>query len=345
MRKKLYIMGFIVAIFLSGCRSNVSASSNNENSSINPNVTEQPNESAEPTIEPTKEPVDSEEPAEINPVWVGIKKDIMYKYYIMFTNKTECYVIEMLDDEVEQIEKGNYSFDGQSIQFDGLTLIEKADYAASNNMISAIMSETSLLYYFTPSNSMEIYDKATLASLMETRGVGLPKDNKNPRKNDDGTYSYYVSDFELRSTINIWDYVNGEDFDLYKLLRDHGYEFEPQEYKNPRTGEAYRYKYVSLATNGNIKIYFEPQNPWMDRTINQKGLASFKRYMPSPALFIFHVSSEDMKEAVYSVNGTDIGVSIDQMVFISCMIDYNARGGLGGADFLDLLKNNGGYIP
>ena len=52
-----------------------------------------------------------------------------------------------------------------------------------------------------------------------------------------------------------------------------------------------------------------------------------------------------MKEAVYSVNGTDIGVSIDQMIFISCMIDYNAKGGLGHATFIDILKNNYNQIP
>ena len=344
MRKKLTNMKFIFIIFaiiIAGCGTST-ASADSVGPGSNQNTTDQ--SADHPSKQPAENPAVSEKPAEITPVWIGKKKDMMYEYYLMFTSKKDVYVLEMVDDEVERIEKGTYSIDGKDIHFDGITMIEKADINESGKMISAVMSLASLLYYFTPSD-MEPYDKATLASLMETRGVGLPKDNKRPRKNDDGTYSYYVSDFELRSTINIWDYVNGEDFDLYKLLRDYGYEFEPQEYINQQTGEVYRYKYVSLATNGNKKIYLTPQNPWQDRFINEKGLASFKRYMPSPALYIFYPSHEDMAEALYSVNGTDIGVSIDQMIFISCMIDYNAQGGLGDADFVDLLLNNGGYIP
>ena len=90
---------------------------------------------------------------------------------------------------------------------------------------------------------------------------------------------------------------------------------------------------------------FRHRNIQMNRFINEKGLASFETYMPSPALYVFYPSHEDMEEAVYSVNRTDIGVSIDQMIFISCMIDHNAQGGLGDAPFVDILRNNGNYIP
>ena len=181
MRKKLTIMKFIFIIFaiiIAGC-GNSTASAGSVGPGSNQNTTDQ--SADHPSKQPAEDPAVSEKPAEITPVWIGKKKDMMYEYYLMFTSKKDVYVLEMVDDEVERIEKGTYSIDGKDIHFDGITMIEKADINESGKMISAVMSLASLLYYFTPSD-MEIYDKATLASLMETRGIGLPKDNKTRAK-------------------------------------------------------------------------------------------------------------------------------------------------------------------
>ncbi len=356
MRKHLTLMGTVVvalSVLLTGCSADTNSSNGigSDEPVINANVSddnkENPAEESAVPAEGTADPSeDNVEPAKIYPVWVGTKKDVMYEYYLMFTSKEDVYVLEMVDGNTKRIEKGTYSIGGENLKFEGISMIKKADYHESNKMIGATMALADLLFYFTPSD-MPIFDQTTLDALMETNGPEVAHNNKNPERNDDGTYSYYVDNVQVRSTINIWDYVNGEDFDLYRLLEDHGYEFKLREYPNPSKGsnEVYPYKYLNVAKNGKKEIHCRPQDPWMDRNINEKGLASIESYMTSPRGYIFYPSSADKAEAIYSVNSTDEGVSIDQMIFIACMIDYNAQGGLGDAVFLNILYNNNRLIP
>ena len=337
MRKKLIIAGLIVmvlALILTACGSESSKpTGSNEGQNVDPSTPVQ-----------TEPPA---EPAEIDPVWKGTKKDVMYEYYLMFTSKTDVYVLEAVDGEVKCIEKGTYAFNEGDLTLKGITLIKKIDYNASTNSMGATMSLASLLYYFRPSD-MAIFSQAKLDALMETCSTDIIYGNKDPKRNEDGTYSYYIGRTELRASINVWDYVDGDGFDLYRMLTDHGYEYNLHQYTHFVDGVETDYfcKYIVKAKCNGKEILFQPQSPLLkDRVVNEKGLFVFESYAASPDSFVFYLSPEDIQESVYRVNDTDIGVSVDQMIFIACMIDFNARGGLGDATFKNILNNNNRLVP
>ena len=99
-------------------------------------------------------------------VWLGTKKDFMYEYRLEFTGNDTVYLVEMLDGNIERVEKSSYTQDGEEIDFSSLTLIENEDYDSATQRISITLPGSGLLIYFRPADE-PLMDTKVLDTFIE----------------------------------------------------------------------------------------------------------------------------------------------------------------------------------
>ena len=134
---------FLIIAMLTGCGAG-SKNSEGDSSAVNSNV--------------------STEPAEIEQVWRGPKKDFIIEYLLMFTSKRDVYVLKLSEGTVKSIEKGTYTYDKEMLELEGITLLSNFQYSASSKTITAT-DDMYLLFGFKPDDT-PIYDQKTLDELM-----------------------------------------------------------------------------------------------------------------------------------------------------------------------------------
>lgn len=83
-------------------------------------------------------------------VWLGTKKDFMYEYRLEFADGGTVYLLEMLDGNIERVEKGSYTQSADGIDFQSITFIENESYDSGSQTISVTLPGSGLLIYFRP---------------------------------------------------------------------------------------------------------------------------------------------------------------------------------------------------
>jgi hypothetical protein len=129
----------------------------------------------------------------------------------------------------------------------------------------------------------------------------------------------------VHASVNIWDYIDGDTFDLYKMLRDNGFELEFWHCKVTENGAETTvdgFPHYANASNGDRIFFNSPtqRNP-NKAPKNSSGLAAMTGIGQSSCEVTFEISKSDTEESTYAVSGTEIGMSIDQAVIVAVMID------------------------
>lgn len=105
-------------------------------------------------------------------VWLGTNKDVMYEFRLEFVNNDTVYLLQMLDGEIEQAEKGSYSLTGEEIDFQSITLVEIESYDTATQRISATLAGSGLLIYFRPADEALMDQKALDSFIEEGKTAG-----------------------------------------------------------------------------------------------------------------------------------------------------------------------------
>ena len=269
-----------------------------------------------------------------NTVWLGTKNDVMFEYRLEIVSGTELYMLRMQDGNTVAIEKGSYSFDGSNLSINGISMIDTVSYDADANRITIKTANDGLLFNFRITNET-VMSNATLSALIDSSGGkhgSNAGDNSNkPTQDSDGKYVYNVSGVEVHASVNIWDYIDGNTFDLYKMLRDNGFELEFWHCKVTGNGSETTvdgFPHYANASNGDRIFFNSPtqRNP-NKAPKNSSGLAAMTGIGQSSCEVTFEISKSDTEESTYAVSGTEIGMSIDQAVIVAVMIDGVNDGG------------------
>lgn len=262
-----------------------------------------------------------------NTVWLGTKSDVMFEYRLEIVNGTELYMLRMQDGSTVAIEKGSYSFDGSNLSINGISMIDTVSYDADANRITIKTANDGLLFNFRITDEA-VMSSATLSALIDSSGgnheSNAGNNSNKPTQDSDGKYVYNVSGVEVHASVNIWDYIDGDTFDLYKMLRDNGFELEFVQYQEMKDGAVVTKDgalHHAVAPNGDYLFFDSKTNDPDFAPKNSAGLVTMTSVGHASSDVNFEFSSADIEESTYKLSDPRFGMSLDQAVVVAAMID------------------------
>ncbi len=273
-----------------------------------------------------------------NEVWRAVDGD--YGYRIEFWPNGVCYIIKTYGENWVGVAKRNYTID-DSYQFtigNGEFISElSTDYSS----MTITMPDGETWNFTLTESQLSAIDKDFKKYDELFKGMSGPPQGSNTSTNNDtnsnyngmnnanktttvshpdispnanGKYEYNVESINFESDINVWDYVDeNNDFDLKSLLEDWGFDditVQPNGKINSARSES---------RDINLAFFHTSEMP-----MNDYGLTPVKYWELINKSFYVNIGVSDALDSMYSVNGSEWGMSEDQIELLAYFIQYGA---------------------
>ncbi len=149
-------------------------------------------------------------------------------------------------------------------------------------------------------------------------------DNKNPQKDSEGLYVYYVKNYELHVRTNVWDYIDGDIWSMDQMFEDLGF---PLDNSTPLVGQTggLGKAYTNFLESGD-EITVLPYRKHSERDDYANGVSLYKSPNPSKPENSYHWEFINYDGECYYMNARYVNISLDAIIVCAYVCEQSKDG-------------------